>query len=178
MGQTQLAPGRDDEDTAELPGIALHGRLPGAAAKRTIGIAEETRRGDPGSAPSKACGSIGHQLRIDEQRGLESELLTEVLGEARVAVADDHDLDPPFAPLLDRVAQLRDLLTAEESAEVAQEDQHHRAILPIISQPDALLGSALDQLDRCESRRSTQGRVLIGRTRTLAAPAVPMQTSV
>jgi hypothetical protein len=41
---------------------------------------------------------------------------------------------------LNRVAQLRNLLTAEESTEVAQEEEDDRSILPQVAEANGLIG--------------------------------------
>ena len=51
------------------------------------------------------------------------------------AVADDDELGPPLSNLVDLVAQLRDLLTTEQSAEVADEHQDDWPLLPELSEP-------------------------------------------
>jgi hypothetical protein len=57
----------------------------------------------------------------------------------RGAVADHHDLGAGGADLVPAVAQLRDLLAAEQSAEVADEHEHDRALAPQIAQPNRAL---------------------------------------
>jgi hypothetical protein len=50
------------------------------------------------------------------------------------AVADDDQLGATPADLWKRVAQLRDLLAAEDSPEVADEREHDRLFAPQVSQ--------------------------------------------
>ena len=97
------------------------------------------------------------QVGIDEEAPLPLEVLAERLGEGPVAVADDDDLDALRAPGPHPVAQLRDLLTAEESAEVSEEDQDGRPVPPEIAQPDGLVGRGVDERDGREARGSAHG---------------------
>ncbi len=48
------------------------------------------------------------------------------------------------------VTQLRDMLAAEQSAEVAQEDQDHRSVGPVVAEPMLLLVRAR-QLDSSQT---------------------------
>jgi hypothetical protein len=63
---------------------------------------------------SKSCGKSGRSVSYDDQFGTSSA----------------YGVDP--------VAQLRDLLAAEQSAEVADEDQNDRALLPERAEPQSL----------------------------------------
>jgi hypothetical protein len=54
----------------------------------------------------------------------------------RRAVADDHQLRPAGADVVDPVAQLRDVLAAEQSAKVPHEGEDHGVIPPQAAQPD------------------------------------------
>ncbi len=60
------------------------------------------------------------------------EVLDEPASLFRGAVADDHQLSASAVNAGDVVAQLRDLLFAEESAEVPYERKHHRLLGPKI----------------------------------------------
>ncbi len=119
-----------DEDTPELPGIALDGILSRAGSQGPDRVPDQLRRREFPTTPSKSRRSIGVELRIDEQQTLEFEFRAEILGEAAGAVSNDHDFDALVAPGFDRVTQLRDLLTTEESTEMSQEDQHDHSVLP------------------------------------------------
>ena len=124
----------DHEDSAELPGIALHLGLAEAAAQRAHGVERQPRREELDAATAQARRTIGAQLGIHEQRTVQREVLTEGRREVSAAVSDDHELGAPGADVFDPVAQLRDLLAAEQSAEVADEDEDDRAVLPEIAE--------------------------------------------
>ena len=64
------------------------------------------------------------------------ELFAKGLCEAPVTVPDDHHFDATISPCLHRVTQLRNLLTAEESTKVTQEDQNDDTVLPEVAQAD------------------------------------------
>lgn len=88
----------------------------------------------------KSRGTIRTKLRIHEDRAVEREVLPERGCKVRRAVADDDQLRSSSPNLVDAVAQLRDLLPAEQSAEMADEDQDDRPVLPERSEsyPDLL----------------------------------------
>jgi len=69
------------------------------------------------------------------------------------AVPDDHELRAARADLVEVVAQLRDLLAAEQSAEVADEDEHDRALLPERSESHPL-PPPIGELDARELARA------------------------
>ena len=59
----------------------------------------------------------------------------------------DDELGTSVANFIDPVAQLRDLLSAEQSAEMANEYQNDRAVLPVITQ----LAMNADRIDEFEA---------------------------
>ena len=76
-------------------------------------------------------------------------------GVAGVAGADRDDLGAKLLELFVPVAQLRGVLTAQQSAEVAQKDQHARNVLPEITQTTggcAAVRRCFEQLDGAEVR--------------------------
>jgi hypothetical protein len=70
------------------------------------------------------------QLRVHQERAVELEVLTKRDGKVLGTVPNDDELGTPSTDLVDLVAQLRDLLTTEQSAEVADEDEDDRLLLP------------------------------------------------
>ena len=88
---------------------------------------------------------------VDEEGTLQLEVVSERLRFVGLAVTDESDLDAGFPPLLDRVTQLRDLLTAEHSTKVAEEDQDRRFVGPERSERDRLAGVDLEELDLGEA---------------------------
>jgi uncharacterized membrane protein len=59
--------------------------------------------------------------------------VTEVGRMLRLAIADDDQLGSTPADLRKRIAQLRDLLAAEDSTKVADEGEHDRLLAPEIA---------------------------------------------
>jgi hypothetical protein len=57
-------------------------------------------------------------------------ILSKGFGKAGCSISHDDQLGSPSAYGADPVAQLRDLLAAEQSAEVANEHQYDRALSP------------------------------------------------
>jgi hypothetical protein len=100
------------------------------------------------------------QIRVDEQEALYLEFLTKRLCKVPISIPHDDDFDALISPRLHRVTQLRDLLTTEQSTEVAQEDENNRLVLPQIAQTNWLVRCRIDQGDRREAGRTTHGHLL------------------
>jgi hypothetical protein len=113
MLKTQLATAPKDEDSPELPRVALDGSLPRSASQGTNRVSDQLRRGDLASPTAKARRAISMQVGIQEQQPLYLEVLTKGLGEAPIPISYDHDFDALSSPRSYRVTQLRDLLTTE-----------------------------------------------------------------
>ena len=130
IGVVELVARADDKDTAELPDVALDSPLPesatvGLEAFRDDGEAEASH-----AAPSELSRPVGVEARIYVQWETKVEFLSEVACLRRRAVSDHVELGSPAADLLPCAAQLRDLLAAEDSAEVTNEDQDSGAVDP------------------------------------------------
>src|SRR5205809_1191060 len=129
-------PWAEDEAAAELERmlpeamLAVSG-LPGPGTGDGVVAAEEVEeRGAP-----QAGGAVGQALLVHQQREGDPGLLAEG---ARVgAVPEPHrgEPRPGRAKLVLVRAQLRDVLAAEDSAVVAQEDEHPRPGLPERAEP-------------------------------------------
>src|SRR5207247_2258094 len=129
-------PRAEDEAAAELERmlpeamLAVSG-LPGPGTGDGVVAAEEVEeRGAP-----QAGGAVGQALLVHQQREGDPCLLAEG---ARVgAVPEPHrgEPRPGRAKLVLVRAQLRDVLAAEDSAVVAQEDEHPRPGLPERAEP-------------------------------------------
>jgi hypothetical protein len=124
LARSEAAAPVEDEQAPELPGVALGLLLPGATAP-----GPEGRQKEPGiqgaiPAPVKTSSLIGSQTRVDEQREGQSHFVADGRRLPARAAADDHEpCAEPGHAIMD-AAQLRELLTAEDSAEVADEEQH------------------------------------------------------
>ena len=107
-------------------------RLPGAAPGRRVAAAKEVQqRGLP-----QPCGTIGAALLVDEQRKPDPGLLTERPRVLAVAEPDGRHASACGAEGLLVLAQLRDVLPAEDSAVVPEEDEDGGAGLPKGPEPD------------------------------------------
>jgi hypothetical protein len=73
---------------------------------------------------------IGLAFVIDEERKLDAGFLTEKLGIAGVAQSDDSKMSAFLLELGFKFAQLRDVLSAEDSTVMAKEDHYGRSTLP------------------------------------------------
>ena len=133
IGQLPVRP--DHEDAAELPGVSLDRALARAGAQCAERVPRQARRQDLDATAPQPGRAIGAQLGIHEQRAVELEVLAKGCGKVRRPVSDDDQLGSASANLVDPVAQLRDLLAAEQSAEVADEDEHDRSLPPERAEP-------------------------------------------
>lgn len=139
VGEAHVAPGVKDEDAALLPGISLGCPLsvsPAPSAKATL---QDTQSDDCLEAAPQARRGEGFELGIEEQGKLDGPLFSKVASLLAATAADGHQARPSGANLGLDAAQLRDLLTAEQSAEMTQEDKHQGPLTPKLSELDAFL---------------------------------------
>jgi len=160
VGEAEIAPGRDDENATELPWIPFDTRLSRTFFVGTESVHNEPRRSDLRSAPPESGCAIGREFGVDEECSFDLELLSKRFCKHSVSVANDDDVDSLTLPATDGVTQLRDLLTAENSTEVAQEDQDGGLGLPIGAESDLVAGRAVLEFDRRESIRDSQNEGL------------------
>ena len=73
---------------------------------------------------------IGFAFVVDEKRKLDAGFLAEELGIARIAQANHSEMSAFFLEFGFKFAQLRDVLSAEDSTVVAKKDHHGRPGLP------------------------------------------------
>lgn len=83
-------------------------------------------------------GAIGLAFFVDEERKGDSGLLAEVAGVTDVAQSDGDDFCAFGSDGLLVFAQLRDVLTAEDSTVMAQKDDHGRAVSPQRAEPNGV----------------------------------------
>ena len=86
----------------------------------------------------KNHGLVGLQPRIGEQTERHPLFFVKALRLLRRSVADRDQLGAGLRDLACGVAQLRDLLLAEQSPEVTQEHENDGRLLPEIAEPDGL----------------------------------------
>lgn len=79
---------------------------------------------------AQAYSFIRHTFVIDQKRELDAGFLAEELGIAGIAQADHGQLRAFFLELSFKLAQLRDMLAAEDSTVVTKKDQDGRTVLP------------------------------------------------
>jgi hypothetical protein len=94
----------------------------------------QARRKHLDSTAPQARGAVGAQLRIHQERAVELEVFAKGGRKICGAVANDDEVGSPRSNLVDLVAQLRDLLTTEQSSEVADEDEDNWLLLPVLRQ--------------------------------------------
>ena len=123
--------GREDEATAELEGIlagaslAMPGRASALAGRKVVSAGDVKER--TGAEPGGVVGSTTH---IDQQRKPDPGLPAKDRGIPQVTQADSGDRCPGLLDGVFVVAQLRDVLAAEDSAVVAQENEQRRTLGP------------------------------------------------
>ena len=118
------------KDPAELPGITLDRILPIAGLQGAGRVGEKSRREDLCPTSPETGRTIAEQVRIDENRPRHIEIFAEGLRKRGRAVPDNHQRRSPGLDLFDLVAQLRDLLSAKESAEVTHKEKDSGPGLP------------------------------------------------
>ena len=109
------------------------GRLGALAGREVVAAQEMEQRSLPELGGAKRLAVVVH-----EQRERDSGLLAEGAGVARVAETDGGQSRTGPAEFVFVVAQLRDVVTAEDSAVMAQEDDDRRSLGPQRAEPSHL----------------------------------------
>jgi hypothetical protein len=126
-----------DERCAELID-AFRRREPDSVtgAPGAYGFSERRRMEEPqGPDALDRSGLRGRCVGVEEDRVRELVVLDEPAREIGIARSDRHELGAPAPDLVVAVAQLRGVLAAMESAEVAQEDENDGLLRPEIAEP-------------------------------------------
>lgn len=151
MDETVDIAGTKDEAAAKLERVFTQTMLAhadglGALACLHVIAAEEVKQ----VGLFQAEFAIGHTLIVNEQREGDVVFLAEKAGVIDVAQTDGGQAGATLLKFLKVLAQLRDMLTAEDSTIVPQEDDHGGRVSP---QGTKLHGFAIDvrQGDRGES---------------------------
>ena len=106
--------------------MLLVSRCLGALARLQVIFAQKVEQGSVAQTHS----FIGFALVIYQKRELDTGFLAEKLGIARIAKADHGQMRAFLLELSFKFAQLRDVLSAEDSTVVAEKDHHGRSTLP------------------------------------------------
>jgi hypothetical protein len=123
--------GTENETPTELKRVRAQLMLPVTGCLRarpgfcvvTSKQMQKVRRFQAGSA-------IGEPLFVDQQRKRDSSLFAKQAGVAHIAKTDRREIGALGSELLLMVAQLRNMLAAEDSSVMAKEDDHGRAAFP------------------------------------------------
>jgi predicted HD phosphohydrolase len=131
-----------DERRAELrhPLAGAMDAVPAGARPLGAGAAAGVRDqpDEPDAAHGRGPRCFGVVVDEDRERHI---LVSDERGRvALVSRADGDDLGAPLLDLVIEAPQLRSVLAAEQSAEVAQEDQNHRPLGPEVTEPAAPTG--------------------------------------
>ncbi len=139
MGEAIDVAGAEDETAAKLEGIAAEFMLvmaggAGAFAALEIVAADEVKEiGDP-----EVGDFVGLAILVDEQRKIDCGFLLEDAGVVGIAEADGGEGSAFIAEGLLVFAQLRDVLAAENSSIVAEENEHGGVFRPQGTQTNLL----------------------------------------
>ena len=123
--------GAEHEAPPELEGIAAQARLlvarrAGPPARRGVVATQQVQER---TAPKRG-GAVGDAIGIHEQRKRDPGLIAKGAGVREVTEAHGREARSGPVELALMVAQLRDVLAAEDSTVVAQEDDHGRPGFP------------------------------------------------
>jgi hypothetical protein len=139
MDEQIFIPGRKHKTAAELERILSQPMLLVscgfcAAAGLHIVFAQKVEQG----SMAQPNGFICFTFVIDQKRKLDTSLLAEKSGVAGVAQADDSKMSAFTFELGFKFAQLRDVLSAEDSTVMAKKDHHGRSAFPQRPKPRRL----------------------------------------
>jgi len=135
VGKQVLVPGREDETSPELERIfaqlvlAMSAGL-GALSRCSVVFAENVKH----ACGAQAQGLVGFPFFVNEQGKLDLGVFAKMAGVGGVAQADRDKLRASLFEIALSLAQLRDMLTAEDSAVVAQKNDHCRTAGPQAAQ--------------------------------------------
>ena len=115
---------------AQLPGIPLKLPLPEPFSQGPHAVPNHPKVHRIRYTSLQACGSVRMHFRIDQQGKVQVLLVPKIRRVFGPSVADDHEVRTEFPYPCHHVAQLRNLLAAEQSPEVPDEDQNNGSILP------------------------------------------------
>ena len=136
--------GSDDEHPALLPRIALRASLDMPSRQCANSTLEDAPPNGRSQASLQTCGAVSDELRVDINPKAELPLLDESSCEMKASVSDHRKVRPAVFDLMLGVPQLRDLLSAEHSAKVANECEDDRAFSPQMPEPDSTSFEVLD----------------------------------
>jgi hypothetical protein len=139
MDEKIFIPGRKNKAAAELKRILAQPMLFVscgfcAAASLHIVFAQQVEKGSVAQPNSFIC----FTFFIDKERKMDTSLLAEEPGVAGVAQADDSKMSAFTFELGFKFAQLRDVLSAEDSTIMTQKHHHGRSTFPQGAKPRRL----------------------------------------
>jgi hypothetical protein len=139
VGEAVFVAGPEDKTAAQLEGIfaqlvlAMPAGL-GALAGNGIVFAEQMEQG----GVLETDGPVSLALLVHQEWKIDFGVFPELLGVVRVTQADSDQRGAFLAEGLLVLAQLRDMLAAEDSTPMAKENDNRRAVCPQRSQADRL----------------------------------------
>ena len=128
------------KDPAELPGITLDRILPIAGLQGASRVGENSRGQDFGPTTPKTSRTVAEQVGVDENRARHIQIFAKGLRKLGRPVPDNYQRGSAGFDLFDSVAQLRDLLSAKQSAEVPHKEENGGSGLPETIESVALSG--------------------------------------
>jgi len=116
--------------TAKLPGIALYAYLSESFSKGPHCVSCGPQVYSVKDPALQTSGTVCCHGGVHEQRERDVPVFLEGFGMLWPAIADNYKFSTKGADGVYHVAQLRDLLTAEQSPKVPYEDENNRPVLP------------------------------------------------
>jgi|SRR5208337_940562 len=139
MGEAIDVAGTKDETAAQLEGIAAEFVLVMAGGAGAFSAFEIVAAGEMKQIGDAEVGDfVGLAILVDEQGKVDRGFLLEDAGVVGIAEADGGEGSAFFFERLLMFAQLRDVLAAEDSSIVAEENEHGGVILPQGTQTNLL----------------------------------------
>ena len=151
MDEILFATGAKNETAAELqwvfaqPSLAMSGEL-GAFARNHIVFAKQMKK----AGLFQFEGAIGFATLVDQQRKLDSSFFAEGLCILRITQAYCGQVCSLVKKRRLKFAQLRNVLAAEDSTIMTQEDQHHWLLGPQRAESNRM-AIAIGQADICQT---------------------------
>ena len=157
--ERRAAIGMENEDASQLQCVALDADLAKAGATGAQSIAPRRRAQQAREVAAQLGRRVSASLRVHQQGKREFLFVAEGGGLARIAVPDHHELGPARVNLRQDVAQLRDLLAAEDSAEVTDENQNDGSLAPQGAESHAA-SIGIEQFQTGQACRDFHGRTV------------------
>jgi hypothetical protein len=130
LSEQDIALWINHKGTAKLPGITLGAGLSESLSKSPDSVLCGSQIDGVQDPALQTCGPVCCQGGVNKQGKRDLLLLFEGFGMPRLAITDNDKFSTKGTDRVYNVTQLRDLLTAEQSAKVSDENENNRPVLP------------------------------------------------